>query len=459
MINDPANSGKTIELTANIDNHGETCIDWDNSDITFDCKGTYHIYGDGDEYDVGIFIDGGANTIQNCEISGFGLGIGFGSSGNTIEGNTLNSNEWGLHIISDNNQISDNTINSNKEHGIYLEDASNNQISSNTVRSNSYGIYLTESSNNEISSNTLNMNFHGIYLDQTSTDNKVSDNIACSNGQNDIYVSSDSSATADSDDNQCDITENYDDQGATGCTSTCSLPKLTLLFIPVNWDSGMSQFDSDAQAHADFVLDNIPLTGCSTEFEVIKSPTDCPVDISTCTPEDVNDALYKIRECADATGETYLYAVGLEDSDICGGMLAGTAGVAMNVPAILARSNDETVTAHELGHMWGLNEEYYDACRCNGPGLLNPDANCLDAAMGGTDPWDGASGGPDPDYCAGGVKCDPGDSIAPRCLGNKPDPLTGGRCIMGYGAGPEPRTGFCSHCIDHLEKNPRLTCD
>ena len=103
------------------------------------------------------------------------------------------------------------------------------------------------------------------------------------------------------------------------------------------------------------------------------------------------------------------------------------------------------IATHELGHQWGLGEEYLDDCRCNGP---HP--NCLDPALSGDDPF----GAFDSTYCGpAGTNCPSPAQIT--CMGNQ-NP-SGGRCAMSFGGSPPPR-GYCNHCYNHLLTIPQLQC-
>ncbi len=264
-----ASAGDTVNLLADIANQSWNCIVWDNSNVTFDCQqhgidGTDTLYGIVMEYDKG-------NVIKNCVITDFMMGIylyysdnnqigdntiesntGNGiklshSAGNLISGNTLKSNtEDGLYVFgsgsqdntilnnlassnnyngiyirdSSSNTLTNNTANSNDDHGIRLRESFNNTLTSNTANSNTMdGISLYDSSNNTITGNTANSNsYYGIYIVYPSG-STVNSNEACYNDVDDIhlYNSEDNSG----DENTCDTTYEWNDEGATGCTNAC----------------------------------------------------------------------------------------------------------------------------------------------------------------------------------------------------------------------------------------------
>lgn len=219
-------------------------------------------------------------------------------------------------------------------------------------------------------------------------------------------------------------------------------PKLTLLFVPLGWISGMQAFNSAADQQANFLISNIPLKACPAKVKILKLPENCPYNLPMtedgCSSQ-VRNILLTIKSCADRMGQPYDYAVGLSDRDVCGSI----AGFSMRIGAVFAESRALVVTAHELGHEWSLVDEYMDWCRCAGGG-----PNCLDASMGGSDGARGFSS----EYCAGGSRC-AGYQIT--CAGNK-NPL-GGRCIMSYANAPAPRA-YCSKCYSHLSNMGFMKC-
>ncbi len=227
--------------------------------------------------------------------------------------------------------------------------------------------------------------------------------------------------------------------GDTEFNNECKVPvKLRILFVPVNWDSGWDNFDNAAQRQANEIIKNIPLSDCPEALETIPIHNDCRLSMICNCPD-----LQTIEQCARASGETYDYVVGLEDSDVCGNTLGFSCGTGV----VFSETSVTLVATHELGHEWGLNDEYVDACIC-GFGLVNPNSNCLDPAIGGSDPVGGYSSA----YCAGG-SCPSIYTVT--CSGNRNS--YNGRCIMSYGNAPGPRA-FCIHCIDHLKTIPFLNC-
>jgi hypothetical protein len=224
-----------------------------------------------------------------------------------------------------------------------------------------------------------------------------------------------------------------------------SKTRLTLAFVPFGWLGELSTFKGEVAEQVDFLTSSIPLKDCPGSIKVLMADEVCqytlPADYNECNANryQLFDA---IKACADKLGP-YDYAIALHDGwsacgDTSGGFsLEGTASA-------FCKSNSNVCTAHELGHKWELNDEYYDACRC---GPMFGSYNCLDAANGGSDPRLVISAG----YCAGGTEC--GGNV---CHGNKNS--LGGRCIMSSSEAPGPRA-FCPGCMNHVQSILKLNCE
>jgi len=187
-INDNTNCYKEIKLNSSITNWVGTCINnpLNFTNKIFDCQGNT-ITGDSLGNDYGIYLYGkllSGNTIKNCIVTGFWMGIHlWDSSNNNISNNTANSNNnSGIYLAhSSNNTLTNNTAN-NAWDGIYLNHYSNNNIlTNNTANNNTYGIETYSSSNNTLTSNTANSNNHGISLSSSSKNNTLINNTASLN--------------------------------------------------------------------------------------------------------------------------------------------------------------------------------------------------------------------------------------------------------------------------------------
>ena len=108
-----ASSGDIVYLTQNITNSA-TCIDWNNSGVTFDCQGHSIHNPSAFWYPYGIrLFHANSNTIENCKISNFTTGISMiFSSHNTISSNTIFAT-FAIHLgnYSDYNNIVYNNLN------------------------------------------------------------------------------------------------------------------------------------------------------------------------------------------------------------------------------------------------------------------------------------------------------------------------------------------------------------
>ena len=195
-----ASPGETIYLTQDIAyNSGGICIEFENKvGITFDCQG--HNLEGGPEGGYGIYLHYSSNnTIKNCKVSLFSKGIY-------------------LHHSPLNNLIH-NTASNNQAYGISLSFSDNNVIKNNVANSNAYGMYIPVSSHNEISDNTADSNsVSGIYIPH-GCDNVLSQNRFCANTDGDIRSFESECNTGN--ENLCETTHNWDDEGATGCTYSC----------------------------------------------------------------------------------------------------------------------------------------------------------------------------------------------------------------------------------------------
>ncbi len=234
--------GDTVMLTSEIINHAGRCITWKNSNLEFDCQG-YLIGGSGKK--EGIYVENRFNnTIKNCVIIEFSVGIDIWNSSSILINNTVSSNAWigilfrhssgsiltnntvssnmedGVYLLDTNSSIiTNNTVSSNKRYGIYLSESSSNTIIENTVTSNWYGASLQHSSGNTITDNIIHSNERGILLWDYSNSNIINSNSVCSNSDLDLYLNSSSENQGSG--NICNKTEGWNDEGTINCTYPC----------------------------------------------------------------------------------------------------------------------------------------------------------------------------------------------------------------------------------------------
>ncbi|UCD04353.1 MAG: right-handed parallel beta-helix repeat-containing protein [Candidatus Woesearchaeota archaeon] len=176
-----ANPGDTVYLIDNISTTGK-CIDFNGSDeITFDCQG-HNITGDDSGFFAyGIWLNssnGGSdnNTIKNCKITDFNIGILINSDSNVIKNIIANSNGKGITLSSaDYNNLTNITATSNTDYGVYLVSSHYNTLTNinTSYSSTDTGIYLFSADNNNFTNISSNYNdFCGLEL-QGNSDNNI----------------------------------------------------------------------------------------------------------------------------------------------------------------------------------------------------------------------------------------------------------------------------------------------
>ncbi len=233
--------------------------------------------------------------------------------------------------------------------------------------------------------------------------------------------------------------------------------KFKLAFVPLNENT--AAYDSAVDTQSDFFIENYPFNSCQDKVEIIKIDEVCdvPISPSSCTDSGQLNTIKEIESCVEDAGYSdYDKAAGMFQSNVCESA-AGWSYGPENFDAVVSTVGNKEVVAHEIGHEYGLNDEYVDACRYpNVVPLINENSNCLNEEYGG-DAGRKVSGSgwtDDSPYCAGGSEEAPGYSVF--CRGNKNS--EGGRDIMSYLGAPGPR-GFAPPAKNHLQTVDELTCD
>jgi len=191
----------------------------------------------------GIVVDGEGNTIiKNCVLERFKHGIEIVSPSNVIIDNKLLSNSVGIWMGgSTNNNVIRGNVLSNKGTGIEVIHSDENTIVENMLIENDIGISLRQSHDNSIGEN--NLSGGGIRI-RDSNRNDITNNIirpssqygieivysnfntlkqnwVCNDSYTNIYAYPDMGNNF-GDENTCDTTHNWDDEGTNGCKYTCS---------------------------------------------------------------------------------------------------------------------------------------------------------------------------------------------------------------------------------------------
>jgi len=182
------------------------------------------------------------NEICNIDGEGMGGGCGGGGNGifmygvgdphgnyNSITYNNLSYNSKSGFFMKKrcmHNTISNNTAVGNPEGGVVLMcmGSNYNAIESNNASGSGSGIVIG-GRNNTIRYNTvLNNLYYGIKMSRSdgSYNNEVRVNTVCGNGVADIKTCGPECYGNHGDNNTCNTTSNYDDDGTTGCTFDCS---------------------------------------------------------------------------------------------------------------------------------------------------------------------------------------------------------------------------------------------
>ncbi len=204
---------QNIELNCSLTCPG-TGLKMGTDGITIDCKG-HVINGSGAGY--GVHLNGKKNTtVKNCNIHNFNIGIyiqgvPYGYSGsandNKIFDNNITNNDMGIYIYScccggsraNDNVMGNNNISGNSQYGVSISHcAYGNKIFNNIINDNGNGIKI-EYSNNEI----------------------INSNIVCGNAIDFNILTSGNSGV----NNTCNVTYNWNDDNATGCTYACPFCK------------------------------------------------------------------------------------------------------------------------------------------------------------------------------------------------------------------------------------------
>jgi len=236
--------------------------------------------------------------------------------------------------------------------------------------------------------------------------------------------------------------------GASQCESDevcldqkCSKAALTLVFVPhaIYTPEYKEIFYEEINASVNDFIGLTPLKGCPEKVRVhILDPA------PQCLCSESRDIGYCIDTVISKWNVTVLYHPlnQWEEGKNCISMYRGD-GKTSILLALLVDSDGKWdhypgPLAHELGHSFGLDDEY---CYWENTGAPNPvDFNTSDCAEV-TDPTSWFYS-----YCS--YHSGLGDKLKPyQCMGN---PTATGNCIMGQGSWQRDNPMFCDKCTKHL---------
>ncbi|MCK4613526.1 MAG: right-handed parallel beta-helix repeat-containing protein, partial [Thermoplasmata archaeon] len=194
------------------------------------------------------------STVKNCEVyenTGTGTGCDGGGDGIFLSGPYGDNNIITKNIIYNNrkdgilikrnaeyNEISHNEITRNGQAGINIrcKASDSNTLEYNDIKENHGDGIFVGGNENIIRYNNVTENTHGSFAgivgsgdgidmgrSDASCDNTVSENTVCNNEGMDIRAAEETTGNS-GDENTCDSTENYNDDGTTGCTYECRAP-------------------------------------------------------------------------------------------------------------------------------------------------------------------------------------------------------------------------------------------
>ena len=256
-----------------------------------------------------------------------------------------------------------------------------------------------------------------------------------------------------------------------------SEPYVKLLFVPLNWTNTQAAFDTQADTQINFFINAIPLSACPEEIAIAK------LDVST---QNFNTFSCSSFNCGVGSISPFVSGLGINvaDYDIVIGLIESSpcppiAGCSNGTDTIWVETEYDSVAAHEIGHIYDLEDEYCSNQagstdeRCNdggvpddydGDGTVPPaDINRLhtDHTIHPCDcPPDGSNDSSGDPCCDTAFWSDCSvRNYGICCRGNYNS--TGGVAIMSY-ANAEDRFGgvraFDEHSRAHFASIPDLNC-
>lgn len=202
-------------------------------------------------------------------------------------------------------------------------------------------------------------------------------------------------------------------------TAVAAVPEMVFAVLPVNWGGTSVEFRAEAERQMElFLQESLIDKYFRTRVIYLES------GLENVSLTDV-DLIYQIVEFGAMKVPADRY-IGITDQDLAPNGNVGIAGWAAFFGQGVVAESYENVSAHELGHTYGLCDEYsYREWRRENDFLL----------LGCPNPYP--------------EQCEKVDDSEAWCEGTPTD--DGRNSIMGAG-GPLPGFGFNRTCLDHLNK-------
>jgi len=126
----------------------------------------------------------------------------------------------------------------------------------------------------------------------------------------------------------------------------------TIVFVPLNWQGDLSTFNTEVDKHRDFLIDSVGIL-TPTNTEIIKIGQNLQLNFDKNNPNNFN-GWADIESFAANHGFTGDRYVALTNEAIWGSV----EGLSNWGHVVVVEKGAVHVTAHELGHSWGLLDEY-----------------------------------------------------------------------------------------------------
>ncbi len=236
------------------------------------------------------------------------------------------------------------------------------------------------------------------------------------------------------------------------------------LFVPLNWTGNQFGFETAATSQLDIFIDEIPLSGCRdqvlVDFLDVESENFATF---SCTDNPLIDIRNFVTDQTDYDPDDYDVVIGLTRASPC----PPKEGQSNGANTIWVTNSSSIITAHELGHIFGLEDQYCsnqagsNDTRCNdgdiqNDGPLTGDISWLTSTLPFNCPPDGSDDSTGAKCCNYNIThlCSIVDYGA-CCRGNFNS--SGGRSTMSFSDAPGPR-GFDDIELDYLGNLPELKC-